>query len=113
VVKIEKRGIITVINHRRSKMGNMRKQFGKEFKAKVALEALKELKTTAQLSSEYGVHPTQIAQWKKELKDKLPDIFSGKSDPQERQKDQLIDDLYNKIGKIQIEHDWLKKKLLI
>ena len=60
-------------------MGSTRKRFSKEYKAKVALEALKELKTTAELASEYGVHPTQINQWKKELKTGLPAVFAGRN----------------------------------
>ena len=57
-------------------MGRILKQFGKEFKAKVAFEALKELKTTAELSSEFSVHLSQINQWKKELREQLPGIFA-------------------------------------
>lgn len=93
------------------KMQNMRKQFSKEFKARVAIEAIKGLKTSAEISSEYKVHSTQIAQWKKELKNSLPEIFSGKKDPQEKQKTELIDELYKQIGQLQVENDWLKKKL--
>jgi len=55
----------------------MKKQFSKEFKAKVALEALKGLKTSAEISSEFSVHPTQIAKWKKELREGLPELFAG------------------------------------
>jgi len=61
-------------------MRGMRKQFSKEFKAKVALEAAKGLKTTAEISSEFGVHPTQVAQWKNELREGLSGIFpAGKA----------------------------------
>ena len=92
-------------------MSRMRKQFSKEFKAKVALEALKGLKTSAEISSEFSVHPTQIAQWKNELKKGLPEIFAGKKSQEEKDKDQLIEELYKQIGKTQVENDWLKKKL--
>ena len=92
-------------------MGMMRKQFGKEFKAKIAVEAIKGLKTTAELSSEFGVHPTQISQWKNELKKGLPGLFSGKKDPMHKQQEQLIDDLYRRIGQLEMENDWFKKKL--
>ena len=93
-------------------MGRTRKQFSKEFKAKVALEALKELKTSAELSSEYSVHPTQINQWKNELKDGLPGLFFGKKSAEEKDKDQLIDDLYRRIGQLEMENNWFKKKLV-
>lgn len=89
----------------------MRKKFGKEFKAKVALEAMKGLKTSAEISSEYAVHPSQIAQWKKELREGLADVFKGKKSPEEKSKDQLIDELYKQIGQLQVENGWLKKKL--
>lgn len=92
-------------------MGRIRKQFGKEFKAKVAFEALKELKTTAELSSEYSVHPTQINQWKKELRERLPEIFAGGDRPEDKDKDRLIDDLYRQIGQLRVENEWIKKKL--
>jgi len=91
-------------------MGGMRKQFSKEFKAKVALEALKEQKTMAELSSEFGVHVSQIAAWRNQLKEQVGSIF-GRSDSQElRTKDELIDQLYKNIGKLQVEVDWFKKK---
>jgi putative transposase len=92
-------------------MSKVRKQFSKEFKAKVALEALKGLKTSAEISSEFGVHPTQIAQWKKELQEGLPEIFAGRKSQEERDKDKLIEDLYKQIGQTQVENSWLKKKL--
>ena len=92
-------------------MNGIRKQFGKEFKAKVALEAIKGLKTSAEISSEYAVHPTRIAQWKKDLREGLPGLFKGKKSAQEKSKDQLIDELYKQIGKLQVENGWLKKKL--
>jgi len=89
----------------------MKKQFSKEFKAKVALEALKGLKTSAEISSEFSVHPTQIAKWKKELREGLPELFAGKKSAVDKDKDQLIDKLYKQIGQTQVENDWLKKKL--
>jgi len=89
----------------------MRKNFSKEFKAKVALEAVKGLKTSAEISSEYSVHPTQIAQWKKELCEGLPGLFNGRKSPQEKDKDRLIEELYKQIGQTQVENAWLKKKL--
>jgi len=93
-------------------MGGMRKQFSKEFKAKVALEALKEQKTMAELSSEFGVHVSQIASWRNQLKEQVGSIF-GRSDSQElRTKDELIDQLYKNIGKLQVEVDWFKKKFI-
>jgi transposase len=94
-------------------MGNMRKQFGKEFKAKVALEALKEQKTTAELASEFDVHPTQINQWKKELREALPGIFARGKSSEEKDQEHLVEDLYKRIGQLEMDNNWLKKKLCL
>ena len=87
-----------------------RKQYPKEFKARVALEALKEAKTIAELSSEYEVHSAMITKWKKQLQENIADIFIRKNE-QEPDDKQLIENLYKQIGKSQVEIDWLKKKL--
>ncbi len=90
----------------------MRKTFPAEFKAKVALEALKGEKTTAQLSSEYGVHPHRISGWKKELQEQAGNIFNNRKDSNNHNHQQeLIDKLYRNIGELKVENDWLKKKL--
>ena len=86
-----------------------RKTFTKEFKARVALDAVKGQKTLGELSAEYGVHSNQIGQWKKRLIKEAPDLFSrGKNrdaEAQEAEKDRL----YQQIGKLQVELEWLKK----
>lgn len=87
-----------------------RKQYPKEFKARVALEAVKEEKTIAEISSEYEVHSNMIAKWKKQLQENISDIFTRKNDREPSDKE-LIDNLYRQIGKSQVEIDWLKKKL--
>lgn len=92
-------------------MGKIRKRFTKEFMAKVAFEALKGDRTMAELSSEFGVHVSQITKWKKELADAIPGIFARKGDPEEKSKDKLIEDLYKRIGQIEMENNWFKKKL--
>jgi len=81
------------------------------FKAKVALEAIKEQKTIAELSSIYGVHSTQITKWKKKALDFISQIFSDKLQQQQKSDDELIQELYRQIGKLQVERDWLKKKI--
>ena len=87
-----------------------RKIYPKELKARVALEALKETRTIAELSSEYEVHSNMISKWKKHLQDNLADIFIRKNE-QEPSDKELIENLYKQIGKSQVEIDWLKKKL--
>ena len=90
----------------------MRKKssYPKEFKARVAFEALKGEKTIAELSSEYEVHSNMVMRWKKQLQKNMPDIFMLKNE-REPSDAQLIDKLYKQIGKSQVENDWLKKKL--
>lgn len=90
---------------------NMRRVHPPAFKAKVALEAIKEQKTIAELSSIYGVHPTQIVKWKHRALVGLEQLFSDKGKRDEEQKDELLRALYEQIGKLKVEGDWLKKKI--
>ena len=89
----------------------MRKRFPNEFKAKVALAALKGDKTMSELASEFEVHPTQAAAWRNELKERAGEIFSSPRDKGAGDKDELIEELYKNVGQMKVEHDWLKKKL--
>lgn len=93
----------------------MRKKFPDEFKAKVALAALKGDKTIAELATEFEVHSSQINQWKAAVKDRLAELFSTPSGGAEKMKEQkdLIEQLYKSVGRMQVENDWLKKKLNI
>ena len=88
----------------------MKKTHEAGFKAKVALEALKGEKTLAQLSSQYGVHPNQIGKWKKDLVERLPELFSAKWKKEHRSDAELVEELYKQIGQLKVELDWLKKK---
>jgi transposase-like protein len=90
-------------------MANKRR-FSKEFKAKVALAALKEDKTMAELSSQYEVHANMIGRWAKQAKRQLPDLFANKQEKQ-ADKEKLIEELYQRIGQLSVEGEWLKKKL--
>ena len=88
----------------------MRKSFSSEFMAKVALAALKEDKTIAELSSQYEVHRTQITKWRKRAQEGLVGIFQGKGKTSSKDKGKLIDELYRQIGQLRVENEWLKKK---
>lgn len=88
----------------------MRKTFDAAFKAKVALMALKEEKTIAELSSQYGVHPNQISKWKKLVLERLPSLFDKRGKTDKDCPDPIVDELYRQIGQLQVEKDWLKKK---
>ena len=91
-------------------MGRMRKRYPPSFKAKVALEAIKEQKTSAELASLYQVHPGQIRNWKAVVQKGLLDLFSNRRKGKEQDKEELIAELYRQIGQQKVDLDWLKKK---
>jgi len=84
--------------------------YSKELKSKVALAAIKAQKTVPEIASEFGVHVSQVNKWKKQLLDASPDIFGDKSAKALKGIDAERDRLYQQIGKLQVEVDWLKKK---
>lgn len=88
----------------------MRKSFSPEFMAKVALAAIKGDMTTAELSSKYEVHRSQINNWRKRALEELREIFRGKRDKSIKDSEKVIDELYRQIGQLKVENDWLKKK---
>jgi len=88
----------------------MRKSFSPGFMAKVALAAIKGDMTTAELSSKYEVHRSQISNWRSRAMDGLAEIFRGKRDKSLKDNEKLIDELYRQIGQLKVENDWLKKK---
>ena len=89
----------------------MRQHHSNEFKAKVALAALKGDKTLAELSSEFGVHATMITRWKSEAKEGLAGVFAGSDRGAVRELKAKNEELFTTIGRIQVENDWLRKKL--
>lgn len=87
-----------------------RQVYDEQFKAKVALEAIKGEKTIAEIASQYKVHPNQIMGWKKHLLEKAAGLFSRKKDPQIGELEDLVEALYKKIGRQDVELEFLKKK---
>jgi transposase-like protein len=87
-----------------------RKVFTVEQKAKVALAAIKGLKTVNEIAQQHGVHPTQVNQWKKELLDNASSVFENKRGPKPVNAESDPDRLYAKIGQLNMQLDWLKKK---
>lgn len=92
-------------------MKQKRKRHSAEFKAKVAIEALKEQKTMSELASEYEIHPNQITEWKKRFLEEGSDLFSNKQAKTEKDFDKERDQLYRQIGELKVQVDFLKKKL--
>lgn len=87
-----------------------RKKYSASFKAKVALELVKERQTLNEAAAKYGVHPNVITKWKKQLLDNLPEIFSKNGQKEGQDTEKLITSLYQKISQLEVEADWLKKK---
>jgi transposase-like protein len=87
-----------------------RRQHSSIFKAKVALDAIKERETLGELSSRHGVHANQIRQWKQQLSGNASALFERTSSG-DRSQEQLISSLYEQIGQLQVELTWLKKRV--
>ena len=87
-----------------------RKQYSPEFKAKVALAALKNEGTTAELAARYQVHPSMVTSWKRELMEEAADLFD-KGQKSKKQNDATVNELYQKIGQLKVENDFLSKGL--
>lgn len=91
-------------------MARQRKSYSGELKAKVALEAIKGQRTANEIAAKYGVHPNQVSQWKKQALDELPSVFSDRRVRAEADEAALKAELYQQIGQLTVELDWLKKK---
>jgi putative transposase len=91
-------------------MKGNRKKYDAATKAKVAIEALKGQRTTNEIATAYGVHPNLVGKWKKEAIQHIPEIFSSVRAQKEQQDEGLRDHLYQQIGQLKVELDWLKKK---
>lgn len=91
-------------------MANVRKRHTAEFKAKVAVEAIRQQKTSNELTAEYGIHATQINTWKKQALVAIPDAFSSQREKAQANQQGEIDELHRQLGQVIAERDWLKKK---
>ena len=92
-------------------MSMPRRQHSGEFKAKVVLEALCGERTINELAAEYGVHPMQITQWKRVALEELPKVLSNRRGTKSKDEEALKAALYQQIGQLKVELDWLKKKV--
>ena len=89
---------------------SMRKRYDGRVRAQVGLEALKNQRTLAEIASGYGIHPTQITKWKRQVLEELPHIFSKKREQSQQEHEAVVSGLYCQIGQVKVELDWVKKK---
>ena len=88
-----------------------RRQHSAELKAKVALAAIKGERTVNEIAAMYGVHPTMIVKWKKQLLEEMPQVFANRRSAAVRAQEDVTGTLYQEIGRLKVELDWLKKKV--
>ena len=91
-------------------MTKKRRQFTSQFKFKVALDAIKELKTISEIASQYNVHPTQVRKWRKQLMAEGPAVFGNNTAKQLQEQEARETELFEQIGRLKMELEWLKKK---
>lgn len=91
-------------------MKTQRTRYSADFKAKLALEVIKGNRTLNEIASEAAVHPNLLMQWKRQLLESLPTIFADKRVKDNKEQEALTDQLYQQIGQLKVELDFLKKK---
>lgn len=92
-------------------MTKERRQFSAKFKFEIGLEALKGLQTINEIASQHEIHPTQVKQWKKQLQDEGAEVFSEKAARRQQAQTEVEANLYEQIGRLKVEVEWLKKKV--
>lgn len=90
-------------------MGKKRVRHSAEFKGKVALEALKGMKTVHELAGQYQVHPTQISQWKRQVQERVNELFANGQGKGPHETEVVQAKLYEEVGRLKMELDWIKK----
>ena len=91
-------------------MKSHRRKHTSEFKARVAIEAIKGLKTMSEIAAEYEIHPVMVGNWKKEMMEHLPEIFENKNARKDKDNDREKEQLHGKVGQLTMEVDFLEKK---
>ena len=92
-------------------MSKKRRQHSAALKAQVGLEALKEIQPVHAIAAKHGVHPPQVNQWKKEVAERLPEVFTKQADAGAQEAQAREKELYEEIGRLKMQREWLKKKL--
>ena len=92
-------------------MARARRRFDSRFKAKVALEAVRELRTVSEIGKQFRVHPSQVALWKKQLLSKAEQVFESSAGKASKGDEPESGELYEQIGRLKVELEWLKKKV--
>ncbi len=92
-------------------MSKKRKSYSAKYKFQVAMEAAKEQKTVSQLASEHGIHPNQIRDWKRKLMEEGVSVFARDNERREQEQAAQEAALYEQIGRLKMELEWLKKKV--
>ena len=87
-----------------------RRNFSAEMKSRIALEAIKGQKTIQEIASHYGVHPNQVTNWKKQATEGMPTVFADRRSKPDNSEEVQKAELYEQIGRLQMELDWLKKR---
>lgn len=87
----------------------MKKNYDSKFKSRVALEAIQGMRSIAEIASEHNIHPNLVGQWKRKLLDESADVFATKAEKHQEKK-YSEDDLMRKIGQLEVENDFLRKK---
>jgi transposase len=91
-------------------MSKKRRQHSPDLKARVGLETLKGIEPIHAIAAKYQVHPVQVSQWKKKATDRLPEVFAGKADHDAEAAKERENELYEEIGRLKMQLEWLKKK---
>jgi len=91
-------------------MAKKRNTRSASFKAKIAMEAIRERKTISEIAKQHSVHPTQIHQWRKQLVERAEDVFEDGRSKQKDDAEASTDELYEQIGRLKMELEWVKKK---
>jgi len=92
-------------------MNGKRRAHSDKFKAKVAIEAIKGIKTLSELATEYKIHPNQISSWKKQLQMNAEELFTRGKKSKDKSEEELTAPLYEEIGRLKMDIKWLEKKL--